>query len=111
MSLSRRFGYLNTAEDAERVAEHFRKNPPMKKELTPGYLDPEPVPKPEAGKVAEKPVPKEKAPRKAPENKSGRKVVISIHLSPEVVKHFRATGRDWHPRINQVLLDHIRSRA
>lgn len=45
---------------------------------------------------------KTRGPQKTP-----TKVPVSIRLSPEVVEHFKATGRGWQSRINQVLRDAI----
>ena len=38
-----------------------------------------------------------------------RKEAVSIRLSPDVLAHFRATGAGWQGRINDVLLEHVRS--
>ena len=39
--------------------------------------------------------------------KKPTKQSITIRLSPEVVKAFKATGQGWQKRINEVLLKHI----
>ena len=39
--------------------------------------------------------------------KPGRKRVINIRLSPEVLEHFRATGRGWQTRVDEVLKSHV----
>jgi len=41
--------------------------------------------------------------------KKNRMVSVTIRLSPEVVEYFKASGKGWQPRINQVLLDHVKS--
>ena len=42
--------------------------------------------------------PRRRGPQKAP-----RKIPLSLRLSPEVVKHFRAKGRGWQTRIDEAL--------
>lgn len=42
--------------------------------------------------------PRRRGPQKAP-----RKIPLSLRLSPEVVKHFRARGRGWQTRIDEAL--------
>ena len=37
------------------------------------------------------------------EQKAPKKVAVSLRLSPEVVEHFRSTGRGWQTRIDQAL--------
>ena len=32
---------------------------------------------------------------------------ISIRLSPDVLEYFRATGKGWQTRINEVLKEHV----
>lgn len=49
-------------------------------------------------RVAEKP--------KSPSPKS--KVKVSIYLDREVIDHFKAQGRFWQTRINDILKEHIR---
>jgi|SRR3954453_20912522 uncharacterized protein (DUF4415 family) len=34
----------------------------------------------------------------------GKKQLVSLRLSPEVLDHFRATGPGWQTRINETLL-------
>ncbi|OOH90884.1 toxin-antitoxin system, antitoxin component [Pasteurellaceae bacterium 15-036681] len=41
--------------------------------------------------------------------KSPTKESVTLRLSPEVVKAFRATGKGWQTRINEVLLQHIQT--
>jgi uncharacterized protein (DUF4415 family) len=36
---------------------------------------------------------------------------ISIRLSPEVLTYFRATGKGWQTRINEVLEDYVTSHS
>jgi uncharacterized protein (DUF4415 family) len=45
-----------------------------------------------------KPHPRHRGPQKAPV-----KVALSLRLSPEVVKHFKATGPGWQTRIDESL--------
>ena len=45
-----------------------------------------------------KPHPRHRGPQKAP-----TKVALSLRLSPEVVRHFKATGRGWQTRIDETL--------
>jgi uncharacterized protein (DUF4415 family) len=42
--------------------------------------------------------PKTRGPQKAP-----KKVPVSLRLSPDVVKHFRASGPGWQARIDETL--------
>jgi uncharacterized protein (DUF4415 family) len=42
--------------------------------------------------------PRRRGPQKAP-----TKVALSLRLSPEVVRHFKATGRGWQTRIDDSL--------
>jgi uncharacterized protein (DUF4415 family) len=44
-----------------------------------------------------------RGPQKAP-----RKVPVSIRLSPEVVKAFRASGAGWQSRVDEILRAHIK---
>jgi uncharacterized protein (DUF4415 family) len=39
------------------------------------------------------------------------KTLVSLRLSPEVINHFKATGRGWQTRIDSTLLESIRKRA
>lgn len=39
--------------------------------------------------------------------KAARKRAISIRLSPEVLEHFRATGRGWQTRVDEALKSHV----
>jgi uncharacterized protein (DUF4415 family) len=41
--------------------------------------------------------------RKRGPQKTPTKIPVSIRLSPEVVKHFKAKGRGWQSRIDEVL--------
>ena len=47
-----------------------------------------------------------RGPQKAPTKK-----LVSLRLSPEVIDHFKATGRGWQTRIDGALLESIRKRA
>jgi uncharacterized protein (DUF4415 family) len=40
--------------------------------------------------------------------KAPRKVPVSIRLSPEVVKAFRASGVGWQSRVDEILRAHIK---
>jgi uncharacterized protein (DUF4415 family) len=43
--------------------------------------------------------------------KSPTKKLVSLRLSPEVVDHFKSTGRGWQTRIDSTLMESIRKRA
>ena len=45
-----------------------------------------------------KPHPRHRGPQKAP-----TKVALSLRLSPDVVRHFKASGRGWQTRIDAAL--------
>ncbi|MGA3264460.1 MAG: BrnA antitoxin family protein [Terracidiphilus sp.] len=47
-----------------------------------------------------------RGPQKAPTKK-----LVSLRLSPEVVDHFKSTGRGWQTRIDSTLLESIKRRA
>ncbi len=47
-----------------------------------------------------------RGPQKAP-----TKQLVSLRLSPEVVDHFKASGRGWQTRIDRTLRESIRKRA
>lgn len=47
-----------------------------------------------------------RGPQKAPTKK-----LVSLRLSPEVVDHFKSTGRGWQTRIDSALREAIRKRA
>jgi uncharacterized protein (DUF4415 family) len=47
-----------------------------------------------------------RGPQKAP-----KKILISIRLSPEVVREFRAMGRGWQVRVDEVLKDWLKKRV
>ena len=47
-----------------------------------------------------------RGPQKAPTKK-----LVSLRLSPEVIDHFRSTGRGWQTRIDHTLREAIRKRA
>lgn len=49
--------------------------------------------------------PRRRGPQRAP-----KKIPLSLRLSPEVVKHFRAKGRGWQTRIDDALRKLIGSR-
>jgi len=46
--------------------------------------------------------------RKRGPQKSPRKVPVSIRLSPDVVKAFRASGAGWQARVDEILREHIK---
>jgi uncharacterized protein (DUF4415 family) len=47
-----------------------------------------------------------RGPHKAP-----TKTLVSLRLSPEVIDHFKATGRGWQTRIDSTLMESIKYRA
>jgi uncharacterized protein (DUF4415 family) len=47
-----------------------------------------------------------RGPQKAP-----TKTLVSLRLSPEVIDHFKATGRGWQTRIDSTLIESIKRRA
>jgi uncharacterized protein (DUF4415 family) len=47
-----------------------------------------------------------RGPQKAPTKK-----LVSLRLSPEVIDHFKSTGRGWQTRIDGALLESIKKRA
>jgi uncharacterized protein (DUF4415 family) len=47
-----------------------------------------------------------RGPQKAP-----TKTLVSLRLSPEVIDHFKATGRGWQTRIDSTLRESIKRRA
>jgi len=47
-----------------------------------------------------------RGPQKAPTKK-----LISLRLSPDVIDHFKSTGRGWQTRIDSTLRQAIRKRA
>jgi uncharacterized protein (DUF4415 family) len=47
-----------------------------------------------------------RGPQKAPTKK-----LVSLRLSPEVIDHYRSTGRGWQTRIDSTLKESIRKRA
>jgi|SRR5689334_12378349 uncharacterized protein (DUF4415 family) len=49
--------------------------------------------------------PRRRGPQKAP-----KKIPLSLRLSPEVVRHFRAKGRGWQTRIDEALRKLVGSR-
>jgi uncharacterized protein (DUF4415 family) len=58
----------------------------------------------ETPKIEARPDPKLHEPEiQKPVEKTGRKAKITIWLDQDVLEHFRKTGRDWHPRINNAL--------
>jgi uncharacterized protein (DUF4415 family) len=48
----------------------------------------------------------QRGPQKAPTKK-----LVSLRLSPEVIDHFKSTGRGWQTRIDSTLRQAIRKRA
>jgi uncharacterized protein (DUF4415 family) len=55
------------------------------------------------GKVVRK---GKRGPQKAP-----TKTLVSLRLSPEVIDHFKATGRGWQTRIDSTLMESIKRGA
>ena len=49
-------------------------------------------------------------PRRRGLQKAPKKIALSLRLSPEVVKHFRAKGRGWQTRIDEALRKLVVSR-
>jgi uncharacterized protein (DUF4415 family) len=47
-----------------------------------------------------------RGPQKAP-----TKTLVSLRLSPDVINHFKATGRGWQTRIDSTLMESIRKRT
>jgi uncharacterized protein (DUF4415 family) len=47
-----------------------------------------------------------RGPQKAP-----TKTLVSLRLSPEVIDHFKATGRGWQTRIDSTLMESIKRQA
>lgn len=43
--------------------------------------------------------------------KTPTKKLVSLRLSPEVIDHFKSTGRGWQTRIDSTLREAIRKRA
>jgi uncharacterized protein (DUF4415 family) len=43
--------------------------------------------------------------------KTPTKKLVSLRLSPEVIDHFKSTGRGWQTRIDSALKESIRRRA
>ena len=48
-------------------------------------------------------------PRTRGKQKLPTKQAVTIRLSPEIIQAFKAEGRGWQSRINDVLLQYIRS--
>lgn len=46
--------------------------------------------------------------RKRGPQKASKKIPVSIRLSPEVVKAFRASGAGWQSRVDEILRSHIK---
>ncbi len=46
-------------------------------------------------------------PKRGPQ-KAPKKVPVSIRLSPDVVKAFRASGAGWQARVDEILRTHIK---
>lgn len=44
-------------------------------------------------------------------NKAPTKKLVSLRLSPEVVKHFKSTGKGWQSRIDETLRKAVKRRA
>ncbi|OOR98778.1 toxin-antitoxin system, antitoxin component [Haemophilus paracuniculus] len=49
------------------------------------------------------------AERRRGKQKAPTKQAITIRLSPEIITAFKATGKGWQTRINEVLLQHIQT--
>ena len=48
-----------------------------------------------------------KLPRRGRPRKANPKVQVSIRYSPEVIAHFKATGRGWQTRMDEALKEWI----
>jgi uncharacterized protein (DUF4415 family) len=46
--------------------------------------------------------------RKRGEQKTPKKVPVSIRLSPDVVEAFRSSGPGWQSRVDAILREHIK---
>jgi uncharacterized protein (DUF4415 family) len=44
-------------------------------------------------------------------NKAPTKRPVSLRLSPEVIEHFKSSGRGWQSRIDEVLLKVVKRKA
>jgi uncharacterized protein (DUF4415 family) len=44
-------------------------------------------------------------------NKSPTKKLVSLRLSPEVVEHFKSTGKGWQSRIDETLRKAVKRKA
>ncbi len=82
---------LTDAENPELTEDFFRAAKPAKDVLPENVL---------AGVTRTRG--SQKAPTKQP---------MSIRLSPEVVAYFRATGKGWQSRMDDVLLEYVKSRS
>ena len=71
-----------TAEDLKRFRPMHESNPALAAKITRGVG--------------------ERGPQKAP-----TKIPINIRVSPEVAVYFRAAGKGWQSRINQVLKEYV----
>jgi len=49
----------------------------------------------------------EKLVRRGRPKSAGRKVLLSVRYSPEVVEYFRATGEGWQARMDEVLREYV----
>lgn len=49
-------------------------------------------------------------PRRRGLQKAPKKIPLSLRLSPEVVRHFRAEGRGWQTRIDEALRKFVAAR-
>ena len=50
-------------------------------------------------------------PKRGRPPKPARKRAVNIRLSPEVLEHFRSTGRGWQTRIDEALARYVARRA
>lgn len=93
-----------------------------KRNSKPTWIDPDDAPELDEDffekatpKIGGKPVSKEeikaafKARRGAPV-KENPKQPVSIRLSPEVAEYFRATGKGWQTRVDEVLREYVDSK-
>ena len=92
-------------EDREitQAAESDADNPPLSNEQLAALRPAEKI-VPEVVKAHRRGgIKRRRGPQKAPTKKR-----ITIRLSPEVVEHFRATGKGWQSRVDEALREYIR---
>lgn len=95
----------NDAEDRAitHAAEADPDNPPLDEEALPRMRPASEVHPGVVEAYRHGGIQRRRGPQKAP-----TKERITIRLSPEVVEHFRATGRGWQGRVDEALREYIR---